>query len=102
MLFEEILTMDFLASIDPTRRQRHFGHIPVFWTWIAQILEGNDSCQKAVAMIQSWSQANELPIPASSTSSYCQARQRLSEGLLDAIGSRLRMPAPATRTCGTA
>lgn len=90
MLFEEILTMDFLASIDPTRRQRHFGHIPVFWTWIAQILEGNDSCQKAVAMIQSWSQANGLPVPASSTSSYCQARQRLSEEFLEAIDSRLR------------
>lgn len=47
VLFEDILPSDFLTSIDPTTRQRSFGHLPVFWAWLAQILEANASCQKA-------------------------------------------------------
>lgn len=48
-----MLPGEFLASIDPTERQRSFGHIPVFRAWLAQILEANASCQKAVGLIQS-------------------------------------------------
>jgi hypothetical protein len=39
VLFADVLPQRFLARIDPTRRQRSFGHVPVFWAWLAQILE---------------------------------------------------------------
>lgn len=46
VLFEDMLPGEFLASIDPTERQRSFCHIPVFWVWLAQILEANASAKK--------------------------------------------------------
>lgn len=89
VLFEDILSGDFLESIDPTQRQRSFGHIPVFWAWLAQILEANASCSSAVGMIQSWYRACKLPAPSSGTSSYCQARQRLQDDFLKQIHDRV-------------
>lgn len=43
VMFEDVLPTSFLASIDPTQRQRRFGHIPVLWAWVSQIFEGNAS-----------------------------------------------------------
>lgn len=89
VLFEDMLPGEFLASIDPTERQRSFGHIPVFWAWLAQILEANASCQKAVGLIQSWCRASKLPVPSSDTSSYCKARGRLRLSFLQQIHQRV-------------
>lgn len=89
VLFEDILPGDFLASIDPTKRQRSFGHLPVFWAWLAQILEANASCQKAVGLIQSWCYSCKLPVPSSDTSSYCKARSRLSLSFLQTVHQRI-------------
>lgn len=89
VLFEDIIPGEFLASIDPTERQRNFGHIPVFWAWLAQILEANASCQKAVGLIQSWCRASKLPVPSSDTSSYCKARCRLQLSFLQQIHQRV-------------
>lgn len=89
VLFSEILTPDFLLSIDQTKRQRSFGHLPVFWAWLAQILEANASCQKAVGHIQSWAATCGLPIPSSDTSSYCKARGRMKLDFLKDIHARI-------------
>lgn len=89
VLFSEILPGNFLESIDPTKRQRSYGHLPVFWAWLAQILEANASCSKAVSLIQHWSRTNKLTIPASNTSSYCQARKRLKLSFLKNIHRRI-------------
>lgn len=89
VMFEDILPGEFLASIDPTARQRSFGHLPVFWAWLAQILEANASCQKAVGLIQSWCVSCKLPVPSSDTSSYCKARGRISLGFLQSIHQRI-------------
>jgi hypothetical protein len=90
VLFQHILPGEFLTSIDTTVRQRSFGHLPVFWAWLAQILEANASCQKAVSLIQSWCRSCKLPVPSSDTSSYCKARERVSLPFLDAIHQRIR------------
>jgi hypothetical protein len=58
-MFEDVLPSSVLGELDPTRRQRHFGHLPVFWAWLAQILEGNASCSKALGFIQSWCAARK-------------------------------------------
>ena len=89
VLFEDVLPGAFLQGIDPICRQRSFGHLPVFWAWLAQILEANASCQKAVGLLQSWCRACALPVPSSSTASYCRARQRLSEGFLQGVHQRI-------------
>ena len=89
VLFEDVLPGEFLGSIDPTPRQRSFGHLPVFWAWLAQTLEANASCQKAVGFIQSWCRTCDLPVPSSDTSSYCKARGRLSLTFIKAVHQRI-------------
>jgi hypothetical protein len=89
VLFADVLPPDFLTAIDPTARQRSFGHLPVFWAWLAQIMEANASCQKAVGHIQSWAATCGLPVPSSDTSSYCKARARMSLDFLKDIHCRI-------------
>jgi hypothetical protein len=89
VMFDDVLPTSFLRGIDPTRRNRHFGHIPVFWSWIAQVLEANASCSKALGLIQSWCRAQGLPVPSSDTSSYSKARCRVEVGFLEHIDSRV-------------
>lgn len=89
VLFESVLPAGFLNEIDRTKRQRRFGHIPVFWAWLAQLLEANASCGKALGLIQSWYRASGLPAPTGSTAGYCMARTRLQEGFLAQIGERI-------------
>ena len=38
-MFADVLPAAFLREIDLTRRNRHFGFLPVFWAWFAQIIE---------------------------------------------------------------
>ena len=52
LLFEHILNSNFLSEIDQTKRQRSYGNIPIFWAWLALILDQNASCSKAQAMLQ--------------------------------------------------
>ena len=89
VMFADVLPTDFLKRIDPTRRNRHFGHLPVLWAWLAQILEGNASCSKAIGFIQSWCRSQGLPVPSSDTSSYCKVRCRLSDAFLSKVAQRV-------------
>lgn len=89
LLFDDALPSSFLATIDPTQRQRSFGHIPVMWAWIAQVLEGNASCSKALGMIQSWYQSRDLCAPAGGTAGYCLARGRLKESFLRKVAAKI-------------
>ncbi len=85
LLFEHVLGSDFLEQIDQTKRHRSYGNVPVFWAWLAQVLDQNASCGKALAMLQSWYQAAGLPVPTGGTSSYCKGRSRISTSFLEAI-----------------
>jgi len=89
LLFEQILGADFLEQIDETKRQRSYGNIPTFWAWLAQILDQNASCGKALAMLQSWYQSADLHIPTGDTSAYCKARSRISVDFLEAVFQRV-------------
>ncbi|MEM9478812.1 MAG: IS4 family transposase [Verrucomicrobiota bacterium] len=89
LLFEKILPPEFLALIDPTKRNRHFGHIPVFWAWIGQILEQNASCSRGLGLIQAWCAGENLSPPKGDTSGYCQARKRLCHDFLDQVLGRI-------------
>ena len=79
-----------MENIDPTKRQRVYGFIPVFWAWVGQILDGNQSCTKSVSLIQSWSRSIGLRMPSSDTSAYTRARKRMSPQALMAIDKRIQ------------
>lgn len=89
LMFSRFLPGSLLEEIDPTARQRHFGHVPVFWAWLAQILETNASCSKAVSLIQAWSRANGLSMPSGDTGGYCQARRRIQPEFLAGVHARI-------------
>jgi hypothetical protein len=89
LVFGVILPAETLARFDATQRQRCFGNIPVFWAWLAQILEANASCSKALGLIQSWYQAHRLPAPKGDTSGYCRARVRLKEKFLRQVSAEV-------------
>jgi len=89
LLFQRILPAETLARFDATQRQRCFGNIPVFWAWLAQILEANASCSKALGLIQSWYHAQRLPAPTGDTSGYCRARGRLGEKFLRQVSAEV-------------
>ncbi len=84
-MFARVLPATLLEEIDPTDRQRHFGHVPVFRAWLARILEANASCSKAVSLIRSWSRSADMPVPSSDTGGDCQARRRIDMDFLAAI-----------------
>lgn len=85
VLFQDVLPGDFLEAHSPGRRRRHFPATMVFWAWLAQILEGNASCNKALSLVQAWCRALRLPVPGSDTSAYCQARGRITDSFLEKI-----------------
>lgn len=89
VMFADILDAGFMRAIDSTRRNRQFGCQPVFWSWLAQILEGNASCTKALALLQTWCHSQGLPVPSSDTSSYCKGRLRLCDVFLGRVAARL-------------
>lgn len=89
LLFARFLPAAWLEAKDTTLRQRHFGQIPVFWAWLAQILEANASCARALGLIQAWSRSLGLPVPTGDTSAYCSARLRLDETFLKAVFAKV-------------
>jgi len=87
--FGHILPADFLHTESSSRRLRHYCNVVVFWAWLAQILEANASCGKAVSLIQAWSIDAGLPKPSSDTGAYCKARNRITLEFLQVIRKRI-------------
>jgi hypothetical protein len=87
--FSKILPADFLDGISGSKRRRHYCNVVVFWAWLAQILEANASCSKAVALVQSWEAEAGLPVASADTGAYCKARSRLKLDFLKKVGARV-------------
>ncbi|MBB5353417.1 hypothetical protein HNR46_003674 [Haloferula luteola] len=89
LVFARLLPASALTDADPTKRNRHFGHIPVFWAWLAQILESNASCSKALNLVQSWSRSVGLPVSVGGAGEFCQARKRARPDFLHSVLARI-------------
>lgn len=94
-LFHDILPADWLAETAEDLRKRLFPRVAVFWAWLSQVFEQNESCAKALALIEAWHKDNGLTPPSFDTSSYCKARQRLPDSFLDQIHQRVETFAEA-------
>lgn len=91
VLFGAILPVETLDAAARDGRRRLFPEVVVFWAWVAQILEGNASCAKAVTLVQRWHAAAALAVPSFRTAAFCRARQRLCDGFLDVVESRMAL-----------
>lgn len=88
-LFHDILPSDWLSSTAEDQRESIYTQVVVFWAWLSQVLEQNESCAKAVARVEGWCEAVGQSRPAFDTSAYCKARGRLPDGFLDRIHARI-------------
>jgi hypothetical protein len=64
-------------------RQRIFTAHNTFWGFMSQVLSADSSCVEVVRKIQAAASCKKRALPSSSTSAYCQARQKLSADMLD-------------------
>lgn len=91
------IQQQFLEEIDPglleehssTKRVRCYPDTLTFWAVLSQVAGDDASCADAVARVQVWAEQRDLPVPASSTSSYCEARAALPEKMLRAVNASL-------------
>jgi len=94
-LFHDILPAEWLLEIASDIRKRSFTQVTVFWAWISQVLEQNESCSNAVTLIQAWYKNAGLCPPSYDTSSYCKARRRLPDKFLAQIHEKIENHAEA-------
>jgi len=88
-LFSDILPVDWLEDTATDMRERLFPQVLTFWAWASQLLEQNESCAKALTLIQKWFCGAGLKPPAFDTSGYCKARKRLPVEFLDAVRGKI-------------
>ena len=89
MQFGHILPADFLQLHSSSERVRSYCNVTVFWAWLAQILEANASCSKAVSLVQAWCDHAGLKRPGADTGAYCKARHRLKLSFLKTMRRRV-------------
>lgn len=63
-------------------RRRLFTPMVAFVAFLGQVMNRGSSCREAVRRVQAWFIAAGKEAPDDSTSAYCQARKRLTIGLL--------------------
>jgi hypothetical protein len=94
-LFYDILPSEWLASITTDLRESIFTQAVVFWAWLSQVLEQNESCAKALVRVEGWREAGGESRPTFDTSGYCKARGRLPDEFLEQIHQRIESFAEA-------
>lgn len=88
-LFEEALRAERISW-----RKRLFSPAVTVWAFLSQVVDQDNRCASAVSRIIAWLAAEDQPLPSADPSAYCQARQRLAEGLfrrlLHTVSDRLQ------------
>ena len=65
--------------------RRLFDPIVTLWAFLSQVLDTDKSCHNAVSKVIAHLAKQEVEIPSTDTSAYCQARARLPEKLLESL-----------------
>lgn len=66
-------------------RERVFSPAVTLWVFLAQVLSADHSCREAVARLNFWRVSRDLAPCHPDTGSYCEARMRLPEELLQRL-----------------
>ena len=66
-------------------RRRLFSKENIFWGFFSQILDAESGCAEVVRKFHAFAASRSLPMPSTSSSAYCQARQKLEQGELESI-----------------
>jgi hypothetical protein len=66
-------------------KKRLFDPLITLWAFLSQVLDTDKSCHNAVSKIIAHLAQEEVEVPSTDTSAYCQARGRLQELLLEKL-----------------
>ena len=66
-------------------RQRLFSKENTFWAFFSQVLNADGGCKEVIRKFQSYASIRGINVPSSSTASYCAARKKLDESMLEDI-----------------
>ncbi len=87
--FIDEIDPELLESHSTTQRVRDYPDPLTFWAFLSQVTSEDSSCARTVSRVQAWCRQNEVPVPASGTGSYCDARQSLPVEMLQAVNTSL-------------
>ncbi len=97
-LLPESMLEKALAAQGVRYRHRLYSPQVTVWAFLSQILDQDNTCANAVSRIIAWLASQDQPLPSPDPSAYCQARQRLPEGvlgdLLRRVGAGLQAQVP--------
>lgn len=74
-----------LVSSGAFSRRRLFSKANTFWAFFSQVLDADGGCQEVVRKVQAFAAAQSMNAPSTSTSAYCQARNKLGQDSLETI-----------------
>ena len=77
------MVVQALKELKIKYKQRLFDPFVTLWAFLSQVLDTDKSCHNAVSKIIAYLAGEEVEIPSTDTSAYCQARSRLPEKLLE-------------------
>jgi Insertion element 4 transposase N-terminal len=87
--FQELLPQSLieqaLSELSIKYKTRLFDPVVTLWAFLSQVLDVDKSCHNVVSRIIAWLSSQNVEIPSSDTSAYCQARKRLPEKLVDKL-----------------
>lgn len=88
-LFADVIAPELVESLAGHQRDREYPDPVTFWAFLGQILSEDGSCGRAVAEVQQWRQQQGQCPPSADTSSFCKARRRLPQAMLDGVHAHL-------------
>ena len=88
-LLPELAIQQVIDELKIKYRCRLFDPFVTLCAFLSQVLDADKSCHNAVSRVISYLVSEDVEIPSTDTSAYCQARSRLPEQLLEKLFSKV-------------
>lgn len=84
-LLPQSMIQQILDELNIKYYRRIFDPMVTIWAFLSQVLDAEKSCHNAVSRVIAWLSTENVELPSTDTSAYCQARLRLPEKLLEKL-----------------
>lgn len=84
-LLPETAIKQVISELKIKYKKRLFDPLITLWAFLSQVLDTDKTCHNAVSKIIAHLAQEEVEVPSTDTSAYCQARARLPEELLEKL-----------------
>jgi hypothetical protein len=84
-LLPETAIKQVISELKIKYKKRLFDPLITLWAFLSQVLDTDKTCHNAVSKIIAHLAQEEVEIPSTDPSAYCQARARLPEKLLEKV-----------------